>query len=70
MSMDHGTMDHGTMSTSPATAIGAAPSTTSTGMVMDHSSMSMGGAKACKISMTWNWNTIDSCKFQTKSENC
>ncbi|TID13112.1 ctr copper transporter family protein [Venturia nashicola] len=51
---------------SSVTTTSTAASATSTGMVMDHSgmdhsSMSMGGAKACKISMTWNWFTIDSC---------
>ncbi|TLD15361.1 ctr copper transporter family protein [Venturia nashicola] len=56
---------------SSVTTTSTAASATSTGMVMDHSgmdhsSMSMGGAKACKISMTWNWFTIDSC-FLTKS---
>ncbi|KAF2240648.1 hypothetical protein BU26DRAFT_525872 [Trematosphaeria pertusa] len=33
---------------------------TSTGMA-DHSSMGMGGS--CKISMLWNWTTIDACTF-------
>ncbi|KAF1361679.1 Ctr-domain-containing protein [Lizonia empirigonia] len=31
----------------------------STGMSMDGDSMSMGGG--CKISMLWNWYTVDSC---------
>lgn len=37
------------------TASSAAAATTSA------MSMSMGGGKSCKISMLWNWNTVDSC---------
>ncbi|KAL8896362.1 MAG: hypothetical protein Q9207_007741 [Kuettlingeria erythrocarpa] len=32
-----------------------------TSSAMSHSGMSMGGDNACKISMLWNWYTIDSC---------
>ncbi|KAK4236357.1 Ctr copper transporter family-domain-containing protein [Achaetomium macrosporum] len=49
--MDH--MDHGTMATTTAAAAAA----TSTGM----NSMGGMGGSGCKISMLWNWNTIDSC---------
>ncbi|PHH64292.1 hypothetical protein CDD81_4776 [Ophiocordyceps australis] len=28
---------------------------------MDHSGMDMGDGSACKISMLWNWYTIDAC---------
>jgi len=28
---------------------------------MDHGGMDMGGGAACKISMLWNWNTVDAC---------
>ncbi|KAE9974110.1 hypothetical protein EG327_008894 [Venturia inaequalis] len=72
MSMDQASMSMSMPMPMPSTTTtGAAVSATGTGMVMDHSgmdhsSMSMGGAKACKISMTWNWYTIDSC-FLTKS---
>ncbi|KAL6718737.1 Copper Transporter integral membrane protein that functions in high affinity copper transport [Lecanora helva] len=46
------------MSTGTATA-GAASATSSAAMSMD---MGMGmGGDSCKISMLWNWNTVDSC---------
>ncbi|QDS69271.1 hypothetical protein FKW77_002244 [Venturia effusa] len=50
------------MPVSSATGSSTAASATSTATVMDHSGMDMGasGAKPCKISMTWNWYTIDS----------
>ncbi|KAH9906981.1 Ctr-domain-containing protein [Xylariomycetidae sp. FL2044] len=52
------TMDMGSSST---TATAAAAS--STGMSMDMGGMGGmgGGSHACKISMLWNWYTIDSC---------
>ncbi|KAI0003452.1 Ctr-domain-containing protein [Xylariaceae sp. FL0662B] len=49
MDMDMGSM---TMATSTATSSAAAP--TKTGM-------GMGGGSGCKISMLWNWYTVDSC---------
>jgi copper transporter 1 len=58
--MDHGTMDHGTMAmTTTASAAGAS----ATGMSHGHGGGGggMGGGSGCKISMLWNWNTIDSC---------
>jgi len=49
--MDHGGMTMGTTTT-------AAPAAAATGA----SSMGgMGSGNGCKISMLWNWNTIDSC---------
>ncbi|OAL01405.1 Ctr-domain-containing protein [Phaeosphaeriaceae sp. SRC1lsM3a] len=69
MSMDHGGM---MMSSASKAMSGMAP--TGTGMSMPTSSaaggmggmggMSMGGG--CKISMLWNWNTVDAC-FIAKS---
>lgn len=68
--MDMGSMSTGTlmsMATSAATAVAAA----ATGAAADHSGMDMGGGHSmgggmgmggsCKISMLWNWNTIDAC---------
>ncbi|KAI5365852.1 putative Ctr copper transporter [Septoria linicola] len=53
-------MDHSGMSTDMSTA-----TTTSSGGMPTSTAMSMGGmdmgGNACKISMLWNWNTIDSC---------
>ncbi|KAI0885904.1 Ctr copper transporter family-domain-containing protein [Annulohypoxylon maeteangense] len=43
-----------------STATATAAASTSTGSSMDMSGMSMGG-DSCKISMLWNWNTIDAC---------
>ncbi|KAI1394291.1 Ctr copper transporter family-domain-containing protein [Hypoxylon trugodes] len=51
---------------STATVTGAAP--TSTGMSMDMGGMSMGG-DSCKISMLWNWYTIDSCFLASSWHN-
>ncbi|KAM5355327.1 hypothetical protein ACJ41O_001973 [Fusarium nematophilum] len=45
-------MDHGTMTMSMADA-------TSTASSMDD--MGHGAMSSCKISMLWNWNTVDSC---------
>ncbi|KAK5318294.1 hypothetical protein LTR93_008340 [Exophiala xenobiotica] len=44
------------MTMSTATSTAAAASATSSAM-----SMSMGGSSTCKISMLWNWTTIDAC---------
>ncbi|KAI4869718.1 Ctr-domain-containing protein [Hypoxylon rubiginosum] len=46
-----------TMDMATSTATSAATATTS--MSMDMGGMDMGGE--CKISMLWNWNTIDAC---------
>ncbi|RPD72707.1 Ctr-domain-containing protein [Lentinus tigrinus ALCF2SS1-7] len=43
------------MSSATATATSAAASATST------AAMSMGGSSSCKISMLWNWYTVDTC---------
>ncbi|KAI1082061.1 Ctr-domain-containing protein [Whalleya microplaca] len=50
-------MDMGTMETATATATSAAASASQTAMSMG----GMGGGSGCKISMLWNWYTIDSC---------
>ncbi|KAK8004874.1 Copper transporter ctr4 [Apiospora arundinis] len=63
--MDHGTMNHDSMSmtmdmaTPTGTGLATATSAASMGG-MSHGGMggAMGG---CKISMLWNWNTVDSC---------
>ncbi|KAF9696543.1 hypothetical protein EKO04_005523 [Ascochyta lentis] len=47
------------MSGMTQTATGTAAMASSTGMSMGGDSMSMGGG--CKISMLWNWYTVDSC---------
>ncbi|KAF2397661.1 Ctr-domain-containing protein [Trichodelitschia bisporula] len=44
------------MSSATGTATAAAASASATGMHMD-----MGGPGACKISMLWNWNVLDTC---------
>ncbi|KAI1086975.1 Ctr copper transporter family-domain-containing protein [Rostrohypoxylon terebratum] len=46
---------------STATATATAAAATSTAASMDMSSMSMGDSSSCKISMLWNWYTVDSC---------
>jgi copper transporter 1 len=50
--MDHGAMTMGTTTTAAAAAAATGAS---------HSMGGMGGGNGCKISMLWNWNTIDSC---------
>lgn len=56
------------MTMSPTgTATGAA--STSTGMAMDMGDMSMGGGNDCKISMLWNWYTVDSCFLSSSWHN-
>ncbi|KAF2631690.1 Ctr-domain-containing protein [Macroventuria anomochaeta] len=47
------------MSVMTQTATGSAAMASSTGMSMGGGGMSMGGG--CKISMLWNWYTVDSC---------
>ncbi|KAI1614641.1 putative high affinity copper protein [Exophiala viscosa] len=54
MTMTMSDMESMTMSTASSTA--AAATATSTAM-----SMSMGDSSSCKISMLWNWYTIDAC---------
>ncbi|CAG8148306.1 unnamed protein product [Penicillium nalgiovense] len=57
---------HG-MTMSTATSTTSAAMASSTGMDhggMDHGGMDMGNS--CKISMLWNWNTVDAC-FLAKS---
>ncbi|KAJ0108476.1 hypothetical protein J7T55_002080 [Diaporthe amygdali] len=52
-------MAMGTSTTMEMAATGTASSAAAaTSSVM---SMSMGGGNSCKISMLWNWNTVDSC---------
>ncbi|KAJ5766323.1 uncharacterized protein N7511_003939 [Penicillium nucicola] len=48
------------MSMSTTTSTAATVSSTASMGDMDMG-MGMGGAHACKISMLWNWNTIDTC---------
>lgn len=50
-------MDHSTMDMSPTATSSTAPATTSQAMDMG----GMGGGNSCKISMLWNWYTVDSC---------
>lgn len=67
-------MDMSMTMTSTATSTGAMSSSTSMGGMdmggMDMGGMGMGGMDmdmgtgSCKVSMLWNWNTIDACKPQ------
>ncbi|KAF1963252.1 Ctr-domain-containing protein [Byssothecium circinans] len=53
-------MDHSHMSKGSAISTGTAATSSST--TSSHAGMDMGGGgNSCKISMLWNWNTIDSC---------
>ncbi|KAH6612194.1 Ctr copper transporter family-domain-containing protein [Chaetomium sp. MPI-SDFR-AT-0129] len=53
-------MEHGGMTM--ATTTTAAAGTAATGAAQSMGGMGgMGGGNGCKISMLWNWNTIDSC---------
>ncbi|PSK55327.1 Copper transport protein CTR2 [Elsinoe australis] len=55
---------HGGMSMSSSTDMAAMASSTAASSMSGHGSMSsMGGmgGNDCKISMLWNWNTIDAC---------
>lgn len=57
--MDHSHMTMSMDMSSTATATGTAAAASSTAsMDMD---MDMGSGNSCKISMLWNWNTVDSC---------
>lgn len=58
--MDH--MDHMSMSMSmSSTGTATAPMSTGTSMDMDMGGMSHDMGGSCKMSMLWNWNTIDAC---------
>ncbi|KAI1097744.1 Ctr copper transporter family-domain-containing protein [Jackrogersella minutella] len=67
MSMDMSSMSMTMSMSSTATGTSAAP--TSTGMSMDMGGSSTGGTNACKISMLWNWYTIDSCFLSSSWHN-
>ncbi|KAF7593572.1 Copper Transporter integral membrane protein that functions in high affinity copper transport [Aspergillus hancockii] len=56
-------MDMGTSTTKGIPMGHAATATTSSAPVAPATgkSMSMGGGSSCKISMLWNWYTVDSC---------
>ncbi|KAL8381283.1 hypothetical protein RB595_005520 [Gaeumannomyces hyphopodioides] len=57
--MDH---DHGAMTTTTSAGMSAATDAASMGSSSSSSSSGMGGmGGGCKISMLWNWYTIDSC---------
>ncbi|CAP94742.1 Pc18g05180 [Penicillium rubens Wisconsin 54-1255] len=63
--MDMHDMHGMTMSTATSTTSAAMASSTGMDMGgMDHGGMHMGNS--CKISMLWNWNTVDAC-FLAKS---
>ncbi|KAI1384204.1 Ctr-domain-containing protein [Hypoxylon trugodes] len=66
--MDMGSMSMSmTMPTSTATATASsAAATTTAAMSMSGTDMGMGDSHSCKISMLWNWNTVDAC-FITES---
>ncbi|KAL1410298.1 copper transporter complex subunit Ctr4 [Vanrija albida] len=49
-----------------ATATASAAASTASAAMSHGGHGGMGGGNACKISMLWNWNTIDSC-FLSKS---
>ncbi|KAG8165258.1 hypothetical protein KVR01_005533 [Diaporthe batatas] len=58
--MDHmNHMDMGTSTTMDMAATGTASSAAAA--TTSAMSMSMGAGHSCKISMLWNWNTVDSC---------
>ncbi|KAL2284600.1 hypothetical protein FJTKL_08947 [Diaporthe vaccinii] len=57
--MDMSHMGMGTSTTMDMAATGTASSAAAA--TTSAMSMSMGGGNSCKISMLWNWNTIDSC---------
>ncbi|KAI1138130.1 Ctr-domain-containing protein [Hypoxylon sp. FL0543] len=75
MSMDDMSMTSMTSSTSinpmwttpmhPSATITAAAATSTGSMGMDMG-MGMGSGHSCKVSMLWNWNTVDAC-FLAKS---
>ncbi|KAK2751178.1 Copper Transporter integral membrane protein that functions in high affinity copper transport [Myotisia sp. PD_48] len=50
-------MDHSHMSMTSSASMPAATG----GMAMDHGGGGHGSGNACKISMLWNWNVINSC---------
>ncbi|KAL7623126.1 Copper Transporter integral membrane protein that functions in high affinity copper transport [Parahypoxylon ruwenzoriense] len=52
---------------STATAMSSMP--TSTGMSSGGGGMSMGGRNSCKISMLWNWYTVDTCFLASSWHN-
>ncbi|KAG6362822.1 hypothetical protein INS49_007916 [Diaporthe citri] len=57
--MDMSHMDMGTSTTMDMAATGTASSAAAA--TTSAMSMSVGGGNSCKISMLWNWNTVDSC---------
>ncbi|KAL1857022.1 Copper Transporter integral membrane protein that functions in high affinity copper transport [Diaporthe australafricana] len=57
--MDMSSMDMSTSTTMDMAATGTASSAAAA--TTSAMSMSMGGGNSCKISMLWNWNTVDSC---------
>ncbi|OTB01287.1 hypothetical protein M426DRAFT_323561 [Hypoxylon sp. CI-4A] len=63
MTMDMST----TMASATATTTSAVAATTTAMSMggMDMGSMDMGDEHACKISMLWNWNTVDACFLST-----
>ncbi|KAI2625675.1 Ctr-domain-containing protein [Hypoxylon sp. NC1633] len=56
------------LSSTPTPTSGS-PAATTTGMSMDMGGMSMGDSSACKISMLWNWYTVDSCFIASSWHN-
>ncbi|KAI1370514.1 Ctr-domain-containing protein [Hypoxylon crocopeplum] len=52
-----------------STATASSATATSTGMSMDMGGMSGDGSNACKISMLWNWYTVDSCFLSSSWHN-
>ncbi|KAI1140159.1 Ctr copper transporter family-domain-containing protein [Hypoxylon sp. FL0543] len=66
MSSSSMTMTMDMSSTGTATA---AASTSTSMSSMDMGDMSMGGSSACKISMLWNWYTVDSCFLSSSWHN-
>ncbi|KAH6669693.1 high affinity copper transporter [Plectosphaerella plurivora] len=57
--MNHGDMASSTVAHAMSSATGTAAAAATTAASGGMGGMSMGGS--CKISMLWNWNTIDSC---------
>ncbi|KAJ5306730.1 hypothetical protein PENANT_c003G05428 [Penicillium antarcticum] len=49
------------MSMGTTTSAAAAATSSASSMGDMDMGMGMGGAHACKISMLWNWNTVDTC---------
>ncbi|KAI0836716.1 Ctr copper transporter family-domain-containing protein [Hypoxylon sp. FL0890] len=70
MSMDMSSSSSSMTMTMEMSSIGTATAAASTSTSMsDMGDMSMGDSSACKISMLWNWYTVDSCFLSSSWHN-